>query len=125
MIIRNIDKVETRVFFSSYHAVATNSIVEKELMEYVKKTYFHCLIYKNDILDVIQDLRNRQEEILKGNKRLKRIEIRNSALDAEMIWIHIGIQFFTLCEVRKEIESITEEPDVYLELHRIISEEKK
>lgn len=124
MIIRNIDKVETRVFFSSYHAVATNSIVEKELMEYVKKTYFHCLIYKNDILDVIQDLRNRQEEILKGNKRLKRIEIRNSALDADMIWIHIGIQFFTLCEVRKEIESITEEPDVYLELHRIISEEK-
>lgn len=125
MIIRNIDKVETRVFFSSYHAVATNSIVEKELMEYVKKTYFHCLIYKNDILDVIRDLRNRQEEILKGNKRLKRIAIRNSALDADMIWIHIGIQFFTLCEVRKEIESITEEPDVYLELHRIISEEKK
>lgn len=124
MIIRNIDKVETRVFFSSYHAVATNSIVEKELMEYVKKTYFHCLIYKNDILDVIRDLRNRQEEILKGNKRLKRIAICNSALDADMIWIHIGIQFFTLCEVRKEIESITEEPDVYLELHRIISEEK-
>lgn len=124
MIIRNIDKVETRVFFSSYHAVATTSIVEKELMEYVKKTYFHCLIYKNDILDVIKDLRNRQEEILKGNKRLKRIAIHNSALDADMIWIHIGIQFFTLCEVRKEIESITEEPDVYLELHRIISEEK-
>ena len=95
-----------RWFVMDTYEPAGRPQMEDQLMDYAKKQWLHCSVYQTFIEGMVKDLKERQEILWNANKRLKKVDIHASSLQAAdgVVWLYIGEQHLTLRRIREEIE---------------------
>lgn len=96
-----------RWFVYDTYEIAGRPKMENALMTWAKVNYNHCIIAEELLHYVVQNIKNKQDELWEQNKRLKKVEISLSKNDTGFhnnhCRIYIGAQSLSLWKVRDEI----------------------
>jgi len=97
-----------RWFVFDYYTYAGAPKMEDVLMLYAKRHFLHCLIYEDDIKNVVSNIKAAQAKLREKNRRLKDVEVKSYHFRPEddITWIYIGKQNIRLRRVVKEIECV-------------------